>query len=159
MSRVTFSIRRGYSVVEGVVHLPELLEFGQHAVQRVAHLIDLVSHVFAREVLTAALGPKADIKPWSMATEIYSRWVFAISLSRSEALSSNYREERRPYCGLIHITFNHRRSSMLNVLANSNEEDLLTYELSDEALETAGGHEMVGNYTLANCTGLSECPA
>ena len=48
---------------------------------------------------------------------------------------------------------------MLNVLANSNEEDLLTYELSDEALETAGGNEMVGNYTLANCTGLSECPA
>ena len=43
---------------------------------------------------------------------------------------------------------------MLNVLANSNED-----ELSDEALETAGGHEMVGNYTLANCTGLSECPA
>ena len=39
------------------------------------------------------------------------------------------------------------------------EENLLTYEVSDEALETAGENEIAGNYTLAACTGLSVCPA
>ena len=38
------------------------------------------------------------------------------------------------------------------------EDDLFTYEVSDEALETAGGHELAGNYTLGSCTGLSVCP-
>jgi len=46
----------------------------------------------------------------------------------------------------------------MTFLATSNEEDLLTHEVSDEALERAGGNEVGGNYTLANCTGLSECP-
>ena len=43
--------------------------------------------------------------------------------------------------------------------ATSNESDLLTYEVSDEALETAVGpaSEQV-NFTLGSCTGLSECP-
>jgi hypothetical protein len=39
-----------------------------------------------------------------------------------------------------------------------NEERLLTYEVSDEALETAVGKIIAGNYTLAACTGLSVCP-
>jgi len=39
------------------------------------------------------------------------------------------------------------------------EENLLTYEVSDEALETAGGNEIAGNYTLAACTGLTVCPS
>jgi hypothetical protein len=39
------------------------------------------------------------------------------------------------------------------------EEDLLTFEVSDEALETAGGNVIAGNYTLSACTGLSVCPA
>jgi hypothetical protein len=39
-----------------------------------------------------------------------------------------------------------------------NEDDLLTYEVPDEALETAGGNAIAGNYTLAACTGLSVCP-
>ena len=43
-------------------------------------------------------------------------------------------------------------------LATSNEEDLLTPEVSDEALETAAGNELAGRYTLAACTGLSVCP-
>jgi hypothetical protein len=47
---------------------------------------------------------------------------------------------------------------MKKFLSTSNEENLLTYEVSDEALETAGGNEIAGNYTLANCTGLSVCP-
>jgi hypothetical protein len=42
---------------------------------------------------------------------------------------------------------------------SSNQENLLIYEVSDEALEMAGGHEIAGNYTLASCTGLSVCPA
>jgi len=43
--------------------------------------------------------------------------------------------------------------------ATSNETDLLTYEVSDEALETAArvAREQV-NFTLGSCTGLSECP-
>jgi hypothetical protein len=38
------------------------------------------------------------------------------------------------------------------------EKNLLTYEVSDEALETAGGKEMTAKFTLGSCTGLSECP-
>lgn len=43
--------------------------------------------------------------------------------------------------------------------AAANETDLLTYEVSDETLETAAGmaREQV-NFTLGSCTGLSECP-
>ena len=39
------------------------------------------------------------------------------------------------------------------------DENFLTYEVSDEALETAGGNEIAGNYTLGACSGLSVCPA
>jgi hypothetical protein len=39
------------------------------------------------------------------------------------------------------------------------EEYLPTYEISDDALETAGGREIGANFTLGSCTGLSECPA
>jgi hypothetical protein len=38
------------------------------------------------------------------------------------------------------------------------EENLLIHAVPDEALETAGGDEIAGNYTLAACTGLSVCP-
>jgi len=47
---------------------------------------------------------------------------------------------------------------MMTFLATLSEEDLLTHEVSDEALEAAGGIEAAGNYTLAACTGLSVCP-
>jgi hypothetical protein len=47
---------------------------------------------------------------------------------------------------------------MSTFLATSNEEDLLIHEVSDEALEAASGNEVAARYTLANCTGLSECP-
>ena len=47
---------------------------------------------------------------------------------------------------------------MMTFLATTTEEDLLPFEVSDEALEAAGANEVVGNYTLAACTGLSECP-
>ena len=48
---------------------------------------------------------------------------------------------------------------MMKFLRTLDEENLLTYEVSDEALETAGGKEIAANFTLGSCTGLSECPA
>ena len=48
---------------------------------------------------------------------------------------------------------------MMRFLSTLDEENFLTYEVSDEALETAGGNEIAGNYTLAACSGLSVCPA
>jgi hypothetical protein len=47
---------------------------------------------------------------------------------------------------------------MMKFLSTLDEENPLTYEVSDEALETAGRNEIAGNYTLAACTGLSVCP-
>jgi hypothetical protein len=47
---------------------------------------------------------------------------------------------------------------MMKFPSTLDEENPLTYEVSDEALETAGGNEVAGNYTLASCTGLSVCP-
>lgn len=48
-----------------------------------------------------------------------------------------------------------------NKIPHQTEDDILFYEISDEALEaTAGpGKETAGNFTLAACTGLSACPA
>jgi hypothetical protein len=41
------------------------------------------------------------------------------------------------------------------------EQEILTFEISDEALEAAAGTvtESAANYTLAACSGLSVCPA
>jgi hypothetical protein len=47
---------------------------------------------------------------------------------------------------------------MMKFPSTLNEEEPLSYEVSDDALETAGGNEISGNYTLAACTGLSVCP-
>ena len=48
---------------------------------------------------------------------------------------------------------------MMKFPSTFNDESLLIYKLSDEALETAGGKEIAANFTLGSCTGLSECPA
>jgi hypothetical protein len=48
---------------------------------------------------------------------------------------------------------------MITFPATSLEEDLFIPEVSDEALAAAGGNDVAGNYTLADCTGLSVCPA
>jgi hypothetical protein len=40
----------------------------------------------------------------------------------------------------------------------SNETDLLTYEVSDEMLESAGSKETGAAFTLGSCTGLGVCP-
>jgi hypothetical protein len=41
------------------------------------------------------------------------------------------------------------------------EQEILAFEVSDEALETAAGTVTgkAANYTLAACSGLSVCPA
>jgi len=38
------------------------------------------------------------------------------------------------------------------------EEEILSFEVSDDALETAAGKDKAGHYTLGFCTGLSACP-
>ncbi len=38
------------------------------------------------------------------------------------------------------------------------DEELLSYEVSDEALETAGNAGKENAYTLGACSGLSVCP-
>ena len=50
--------------------------------------------------------------------------------------------------------------SATTIGADQTEEDTLTYEVSDEALEIAGnaGSEKAENYTLGFCTGLVGCP-
>jgi hypothetical protein len=88
--------------------------------------------------------------------EIYSRAVIAIPLSRSEALVGIAQVILQ---SLPRTVFNHRRSNMMKFPSTLDEENLLTYEVSDEALETAGGKEIAANFTLGSCTGLAECPA
>ena len=47
---------------------------------------------------------------------------------------------------------------MLNITSKSDEE-ILAFEVSDEALEIASGTMSdQANFTLGACTGLSECP-
>ncbi|HMF23968.1 MAG TPA: hypothetical protein VKG24_17840 [Pseudolabrys sp.] len=45
-------------------------------------------------------------------------------------------------------------------LVLDSKEDLLLFEISDEALETAAGirNEKAVNFTLGACSGLSVCP-
>jgi len=38
------------------------------------------------------------------------------------------------------------------------EEVILSFDISDEALEIAAGGAEKANFTLGACTGLSECP-
>ena len=47
---------------------------------------------------------------------------------------------------------------MMTFLVTTDGEDLLTHQVSDEALEAAAENNVAGNYTLAACTGLSVCP-
>lgn len=39
-----------------------------------------------------------------------------------------------------------------------NDDSILNFEISDEALESAGDNAVAANYTLGACTGLSVCP-
>jgi hypothetical protein len=48
--------------------------------------------------------------------------------------------------------------AMTTLELESNEDSILNYEISDEALESAGDNVASANYTLGACTGLSICP-
>jgi len=48
---------------------------------------------------------------------------------------------------------------MMTFIDTSNEEDLLTHEVSDEALEAAGVYEVAAKFTLAACTNMWYCAA
>jgi hypothetical protein len=39
------------------------------------------------------------------------------------------------------------------------EEEILNYEVSDEAIEAAAGKEKAGAFTISFCSGLDTCPA
>ena len=39
------------------------------------------------------------------------------------------------------------------------EEEVLSFEVSDEVLESAAGTETAASFTLGDCTALSVCPA
>jgi hypothetical protein len=53
------------------------------------------------------------------------------------------------------------RNDVMNDTTIQSEQDVLTYEVSDEALEAAAGTvtERAGALTLAFCSGLDSCPA
>lgn len=46
-----------------------------------------------------------------------------------------------------------------SIALHQTEDEVLGYEVSDEALETAAATAKAGAYTLGFCTGLSDCPA
>jgi hypothetical protein len=54
---------------------------------------------------------------------------------------------------------NERINAMSDTSIKQTEEEILSYEVSDEALETAAGKEKTAAYTLYACTGLSTCPS
>lgn len=43
--------------------------------------------------------------------------------------------------------------------SDQTEEEFLTHEVSDDALEAAAGTEKAAHFTAAFCSGLSTCPA
>jgi hypothetical protein len=52
-----------------------------------------------------------------------------------------------------------RRNPMNEAKIERSEDEVLSYEVSDESLETAAAAAKAGAYTLGFCTGLSTCPA
>jgi hypothetical protein len=41
---------------------------------------------------------------------------------------------------------------------NQREQEILSFEVSDEVLESAAGSETAANYTLGACTTIQVCP-
>jgi hypothetical protein len=41
---------------------------------------------------------------------------------------------------------------------NQSEEDILSFDVSDDTLESAAGGELSVNYTLGGCTAIQTCP-
>lgn len=46
----------------------------------------------------------------------------------------------------------------VTILELVQDEEILSFEVSDAALESAAGTETTAMYTLGACTGLSVCP-
>ncbi len=55
---------------------------------------------------------------------------------------------------------NHERDYAMNVAMglNQQEDEILSFEVSDETLESAAGSETAVNYTLGGCTAIQTCP-
>jgi hypothetical protein len=55
---------------------------------------------------------------------------------------------------------NERNNAMNDIHIDQREEEILTFNVSDEALEAAAGtvKEKAGAFTLAFCSGLDTCP-
>jgi hypothetical protein len=48
----------------------------------------------------------------------------------------------------------------MKTMIEQTEQEILAYDVSDEALEiAAGGKEKAGSFTLGACTGLTVCPS
>ena len=47
---------------------------------------------------------------------------------------------------------------MTRIELEQTEDSILSFDISDEALESAGDNVTAANYTLGACTGLSVCP-
>ena len=47
---------------------------------------------------------------------------------------------------------------MTKIKLVQNDDSILNFEISDEALKSAGDNAVAANYTLGACTGLSVCP-
>src|SRR5262245_21960275 len=101
-------------------------------------------------------SPAHDRGPTKTLSEIYSRAVIAIPLSRFEPLAGIAQVVLQSPARTV---FNHRRSNMMKFPSPFDDESLLAYEVSDEVLETAAGKEIAANFTIGSCTGLAECPA
>lgn len=56
---------------------------------------------------------------------------------------------------------NERNKAMTDTNIDQREEEILNYQVSDEALEAAAGtmKDKAGAFTLAFCSGLDTCPA
>jgi hypothetical protein len=50
-------------------------------------------------------------------------------------------------------------TGMTTTQMDQKEQETLTFELSDEVLESAAGTELPTPYTLGSCTGLMVCPS
>ncbi len=50
------------------------------------------------------------------------------------------------------------KGHILERFVTTAEDEMLTYEVSDEALEFAAGSQKAENITFAFCTGLIGCP-
>jgi hypothetical protein len=47
---------------------------------------------------------------------------------------------------------------MTKIEFEQHEDSILNFDISDEALESAGDNVTAANYTLGACSGLSVCP-